>query len=227
MIDRKRNIKVDYNSNNYFYNDEEYYGNYPYQKREFYDKRSKNYKYNNETNDSYVTVEQEDGNVKYVSKKYVEFKRAHPSIYNNEEYYEENSEDDNMYYENEDEDEQDFQSPKGYNQYQGMNKYYLTQENTINNNRNNNRNNNNIKKIEHVISRPITHQVNYAKDLKRKGRTPGGNLHNVGNNTTTTNNTYNNNIYYINPINVKNKNKVKKEEINNKAKKQLTMIGFI
>ena len=42
-------------------------------------------------------------------------------------------------------------------------------------------------------------------------------MNNFVNNTTTTKNIYNNNIYYINPINVKNKNK--KEELNNKAKR--------
>ena len=226
LIDKKRNIKVDYNSNNYFYNDEDYGDEYPYHKVEYYEKNQKGIKYNNETNDSYVTVEQEDGRIKYVPKNYVEYKRSSRPVYQNnkEEYYEENSEDsennynnenDNVYYDNEDEYEQDLmnnQRPgKGY-KYQ-VNKYYLTQDNNSKNNK--------IKKIkknnQNVITRPINHQINFTKDLKRKGRTPGGNLHNCGNNTTTTNNTYNNNIYYINPINVKNKNK--KEEANTKMKK--------
>ena len=230
IIDKKRNIKVDYNSNNYFCNEEEdYYNDYIYNKMDYYDRNQKSHKYNNETNDSYVTVEHEDGHINYFPKNYVEYKGASPPLYNNKniQYYEnENSEDsennynnenDNMYYENENEDEYEpevNQYPvKGYNQYKGINKYYLTQDNNENNNKMK-RNNQN------VISRPINHQINFTKDMKRKGRTPGGNVHNCGNNTTTTNNTYNNNIYYINPINVKNKNK--KEEINNKVKRAAT-----
>ena len=229
LIDKKRNIKVDYNSNNYFYNDEDYGDEYPSYKYEYYEKNKKDNKYNNETNDSYVTVEQEDGRIKYLPKNYVEYKRSPPSIYNNQkvEYYEENSEDyennynngnNNVYYENEDEYEQDIMNNhrpiKGFKQYQ-VSKYYLTQENSSQNR---------IKRIkktnQNVITRPINHQINFTRDLKRKGRTPGSNLHNCGNNTTTTNNTYNNNIYYINPINVKNKNK--KEEPNTKIKKANT-----
>ena len=231
LIDRKRNIKVDYNSNHYFYNDEEYYDDYAYNKYDYYDRNQKRLKYNNETNDSYVTVEQEDGHIKYIPKNYVEYKGSSPPLYtsnnNKIDYYEENSEDsennynnegDNLYYENEEEYEQDIiedQPPEGgYNKYHGINKYYLTQDNNANSNK--------IKKNQNVISRPINHQINFTKDMKRKGRTPGGNLHNCGNNTTTTNNTYNNNIYYINPINVKNKSKLKKEDTANKLKRTNT-----
>ena len=230
IIAKKRNIKVDYNSNNCFYNDGEYVDDYPYNKIDYYERTQKGRKYNNETSDSYITVEQEDGHIKYIPKNYIDYKRSSPILYNEKkiEYYEENSEDSenndddniNIYYENDDEYEQDLlnnQSPlKEYNKY---NKYYLTQ-----NGYNANNNNNRIKKNnQNVISRPITHQINYTKDMKRKGRTPGGNVHNCANNTTTTNNTYNNNIYYINPINVKNKNKNKKEEINNnKVKRAIT-----
>ena len=226
LIDRKRNIKVDYNSNHYFYNDEEYYDDYAYNKYDYYDRNQKGLKYNNETSDSYVTVEQEDGRIKYIPKNYVEYKGSAQPLYtsnnNKIDYYEENSEDsennynnegDNMYYENEEEYEQDIiedQPPVGYNKYQGINKYYLTQDKAKNNK---------INKNQNVISRPINHQINFTKDMKRKGRTPGGNLHNCGNNTTTTNNTYNNNIYYINPINVKNKNKLKKEDTTNRLKR--------
>ena len=231
LIDKKRNIKVDYNSNHYFYNDEEYYDDYGYNKYDYYDRNQKGRKYNNETNDSYVTVEQEDGRIKYIPKNYVDYKDSSLPLYtsnNNKkiQYYEENSEDsennynNENYYENENEEEYEQEivndpSPiKGYNQYQKINKYYLKQENNPNNNK--------IKKSnQNVISRPINHQINFTKDIKRKGRTPGGNLHNCGNNTTTTNNTYNNNIYYINPINVKNKNKQKKEEQTNKVKRQI------
>ena len=36
LIDKKRNLKVDYNSNNCFYNDEDYLDNYPDNKMEYY-----------------------------------------------------------------------------------------------------------------------------------------------------------------------------------------------
>ena len=218
IIDKKGNIKVDYNSNNYFYNEDD--NDLIYKKLEFYDINKKGRKYKNETYDS--AVEQEDGPIKYMSKNYVEYKGASPSLYNNKkiDYYGENSEDsennyNNVNYENEDDYRHELKNNKstiGYKKYQGINKYYLTQDN--------NEENNKIKRNnQNVISRAINHQINYTKDIKRKGRTPVGNLHNCGNNTTTTNNTYNNNIYYINPINVKNKNKNKKEDINNKIKR--------
>ena len=240
----KRNLKMDYNSSNYYYddnekeeeNEDEPYEDYQYgsNKIEYYDKNSKEGKYNHETNDSHITVEQEDGNTQRVPKKYMEYNMGNqPYIYKNEndnyDYYEENSDDsgngydrdngdndnedgnDNeqgeIYYANENEEyeqdiiEQQF-SNKNYNQYQNINKYYLSQNK-----------NNNAKKSKkankNVISRPINHQVNYTNDSKRKGRTPAG-MHNYGNNSTTTNNTYNNNIYYINPVSMKNKDK--KEE---------------
>ena len=228
LIDKKRNIKVDYNSNNCFYNDEDYLDDYPDNKMEYYQKAKKKRKYNNETSDSYITVEQEDGQIKYIPKNYIDYKESSPILYNEKKvkYFRQNSDDSennyneniNMYYENDDEFEQDLingQSPiKEYNKY---NKYYLTHNNS---NNNNNKINKIVKNNQNVISRPINHQINFSKDMKRKGRTQGGNLNNFVNNTTTTNNTYNNNIYYINPINVKNKNK--KEEINNKAKRTNT-----
>ena len=228
LIDKKRNIKVDYNSNNYFYNEEDYLNDYPSNKVEYFDRSQKDRKYNIETYDSYITVEQEDGHMKYIPKNYVEYK----SSYNNKKVdYEENSEDYdnncnkendndndnvNMYYENDEIYEPNIFNNRSINGFKGINKYFLTQENS----------NNNTSKLrksnQNVISRPISHQINFTNDVKRKGRTPGGNLHNVGNTSTTTNNTYNNNIYYINPINVNNKNKNKKEEIDNKTKRLST-----
>ena len=231
LIDKKRNIKVDYNSNNYFYNEEDYVNDYPYNKVEYYDRREKDRKYNKETNDSYITVEHEDGHMKYYPKNYVDYKSSSRPYNNKKVDYEENSDDYdyncnkendndndnvNMYYENDEVYEQNLlnnRSINGFSQFKGINKYFLTQENS----------NNNTSKLrksnQNVISRPISHQINFTKDAKRKGRTPGGNIHNVGNTSTTTNNTYNNNIYYINPINVNNKDKNKKEEIDNKTKR--------
>ena len=226
ILDKKRNIKVDYNSSNYFYNDEDYYDDYPYNKMEYYDKPLKERRYNNDTNDSYVTVEHEDGNIQYIPKKYVEIKRA-SNMYKNDkniEYYDdEDSENnyndtENMYYENENENEDDYDqetiehpSTEKHYQYQNINNYYLTQSNDNNNNSTNNRRvrkNNN----QNIISKVVSHQINFTKESKRKNRPTGGSVHNVEKNTTTTNNTYNNNIYYINPIQMKKNSKAKKEE---------------
>ena len=221
ILDKKRNIKVDYNSSNYFYNDEDYYDDYPYNKMEYYDTSQKERRYNNETNDSYVTVEHEDGNIQYMPKKYVEIKRA-SNMYKNDkniEYYDdEDSENnyndtDNGYYENENEDDYE-QEILGHpntaknRQYQNINNYYLTQNNNTSANNRRIKNNNN----QNIISKVVSHQVNFTKEGKRKSRPAGGSMHNAEKNSTTTNNTYNNNIYYINPIQMKNKSKAKKEE---------------
>ena len=228
ILEKKRKIKVDYNSNNYFYHDDEYYGDYPYNKENYYDKTKKGKRYNNDTNDSYVTVEQEDGQIKYVTKNYFEYKRSSPYMYkddkNIQNYEDEDSDNnsnnnENIYYENEDDFEQqiDLRSPRNNYQYQNINNYYLTQNN--NNNASNNtrrirKNNNN----QNIISRAVNHQVNYTKDIKRKNRQVGGSVHELEKNTTT-NNTYNNNIYYINSINMKNKSTNKREENNNRTRK--------
>ena len=234
-----KRIKMDYKSNNYFYNEndtnneEDRYG-------EYYDHTQKEQKYEHETNDSYITVEQEDGNFKSVPKYLMEYNNQRNSPYINQqqydEYYEGNSgeyeneelDNDEMYYENEEEYEEQEQeeimeepSPKKnmnqINQYPKVNKYYISQNSNNGNNERRNRINNNNNRInnksnQNVISRPIHHQINDTNDTKRKTRTANGALRNYGNNTTTTNNTYNNNIYYINqnPVNVKNKNNQKK-----------------
>ena len=69
---------------------------------------------------------------------------------------------------------------------------------------------------QNIVSQSENHQSNYKKDIKRNTRLPEDSLQNYGNNITTTNNTYNNNIYYISPINVKNKSKNKNQASNNK-----------
>ena len=223
-----KKIKMDYKSNNYFYNENDTNNEddrYP----EYLDHTQKEQKYNHETNDSYVTVEQEDGNIKSVPKYLMDYnnnRRNSPYINQQYEYYEDNSgeyendeglDNDEMYYENEEEEyEQDDiieqQSPKkNINQYQKVNKYYISQNN---NNDRRNKNKNGINKVnQNVISRPIHHQINDdTNDLKRKNRAANGSLRSYGNSTTTTNNTYNNNSYYINqnPINVKNNKNQKK-----------------
>ena len=216
-----KRIKMDYKSNNYFYNEndtnneEDRYG-------EYYDHTQKEQKYDHETNDSYITVEQEDGNFKSVPKYLMEYNNQRNSPYINQqqydEYYEGNSgeyeneelDNDEMYYENEEEYEDQEQeeimeepSPKKnmnqINQYPKVNKYYISQNSNNGNNERRNRINNNNrinnKSNQNVISRPIHHQINDTNDTKRKTRTANGALRNYGNNTTTTNNTYNNNIY--------------------------------
>ena len=234
-----KRIKMDYKSNNYFYNEndtnneEDRYG-------EYYDHTQKEQKYDHETNDSYITVEQEDGNFKSVPKYLMEYNNQRNSPYINQqqydEYYEGNSgeyeneelDNDEMYYENEEEYEEQEQEEimeepshkknmNQINQYPKVNKYYISQNSNNGNNErrnriNNNNNGINNKSNQNVISRPIHHQINDTNDTKRKTRTANGALRNYGNNTTTTNNTYNNNIYYINqnPVNVKNKNNQKK-----------------
>ena len=222
-----KRIKMDYKSNNYFYNENDA-NNEDDRYADYYDHTQKEQKYNHDTNDSYITVEQEDGNIKSVPKYLMEYNNRGNTPYINQpyDYYEGNSgeyendeglDNDEMYYENEEEEyEQDEyieqQSPqKNINQYPKVNKYYISQNN--NNDRRNKNNNSGMNKAnQNVISRPIHHQINDTNDTKRKTRTANGALRNYGNNTTTTNNTYNNNIYYINqnPINVKNNKNQKK-----------------
>ena len=215
-----QNMKVDYNSNNYFYsneNDNEEGERYI----ECFEQNPKDQKYNRETSDSYITVEQEDGNFKNVPKYYVDYSNRRNSPYNNNEkyqYYEENSgdyeneeENEEMFYENDEEYEQDEEEEQQHpkNNYKKYDKYYASKNNK------DKKSNKVIQKVnQNVISRPIHHQIDYTKDIKRKSRMTGR-MNNYGNNSTTTNNTYNNNIYYINPINVKNKNS-KDESQNNK-----------
>ena len=223
-----KRIKMDYKSNNYFYNENDA-NNEDDRYADYYDHTQKEQKYNHDTNDSYITVEQEDGNIKSVPKYLMEYNNRGNTPYINQpyDYYEGNSgeyendeglDNDEMYYENEEEEyEQDEyieqQSPqKNINQYPKVNKYYISQNN--NNERRNKNNNNGMNKAnQNVISRPIHHQINDDNnEIKRKNHTTNGTLRNYGNNTTTTNNTYNNNIYYINqnPINVKNNKNQKK-----------------
>ena len=223
-----KRIKMDYKSNNYFYNENDA-NNEDDRYADYYDHTQKEQKYNHDTNDSYITVEQEDGNIKSVPKYLMEYNNRGNTPYINQpyDYYEGNSgeyendeglDNDEMYYENEEEEyEQDEyieqQSPqKNINQYPKVNKYYISQ-NSYNDRRNKNNNNGMNKANQNVISRPIHHQINDDNnEIKRKNHTTNGALRNYGNNTTTTNNTYNNNIYYINqnPINVKNNKNQKK-----------------
>lgn len=214
ILSKKRDLKVDYNSSNYIYNDDEdeYYEAYPYDKINYYEKTQSNSRYNsgaNDANDNYITVEHEDGHIKYIQKNYVEFKPIYKN--KNVEYYEDDNSENN-YTGNENINFEDEYAPAPEiksKQFQKLNNYYLTQ------------NNSGVRKFkknanQNIVNQAENHQNNYKKDIKRNTRLPDDSLQNYGNNITTTNNTYNNNIYYISPINVKNKSKNKNSISNNK-----------
>ena len=215
-------IKVDYKNSNYFYNDVDYFN--PYKRIEYYNTNDNRHKYNIDSNSSHITVENEDGIIGYYPKKnsynynyanyndrpaqknnnYIEIS-SHKNIdyygdnENDNSDYSENNDNENMYYENEDYDNAINQSQRmKYNQFQENINFYLGPKKKQMK-----------KKCQNIISRAITHEVDFSAD-KNKIRTAKKKLHNCGKNTTTTtNNTYNNNIYYINPINVKKNNKLK------------------
>ena len=224
-------LKVDYKNSNYYYNDSDYFKDYPYKRFEYYNTNDSRRKYNIESNSSHITVENEDGVIKYIPKKasfnynynytnyndiptqknnnYIEI-----SSHKNIDYYDDN--DGSDYSENNDNEEYynrvitTNQSQRlKYNQYPGNINVYLAPKTKMKN------------KNQNIISKAITHEVNFSSEKNSKMRPVKKKLHNCGNNTTTTNNTYNNNIYYINPINVKNKNKTKEKNniMNNKSKK--------
>ena len=207
ILIKKRNIKVDYNSSNYLFNDDDYYEAYPYDKINYYEKSQNNSRYNNGSNDNYITVDHEDGHIKYIQKNYVEFK----PIYKNKnlEYYEDDNSENN-YTGNENINFEDEYVPETKSkQFQKLNNYYLTQ------------NNSGVRKFkkntnQKIVSQSENNQINYKKDIKRNTHLPEDSLQSYGNNITTTNNTYNNNIYYISPFNIKNKGKNNNQASNNK-----------
>ena len=213
-------IKVDYKSNNY-YSKENYNNNEEERYIEYYDPNSKEHKSYQDNSDSYITVEQEDGNIKRVPNYYMEYNNRRNSPFNkkeNYEYYDENSndeenEEENEYFENEDEYEQDNEDEQQLpnNNYSKYDKYYMSKSN---------KDKNSDKIIQNLnpkaVNGPIHHQINFANDITRKGRTTGR-LNNYGNNSTTTNNTYNHNVYYINPINVNNKKQAEESHKNKKT----------
>ena len=243
--DNSPQIKVDYKNSNYYYNDEDYFKGYPYKRLEYYNTNDNKRKYNIDSNSSHITVENEDGIIKYIPNNKINYNyNYHYNNYNdispkknnnyieisshkNLDYYDdnenseysENNDNENIYYDNENEEYEN----RMMNNNQKMRKYYQYQENI---NFYLAPKNKQIKKKQiknqNIINKSITHEINYSSDKNLKIRPAKKKLHNCGNNTTTTNNTYNNNIYYINPINVKNKNKTKEKNNainNNKVKK--------
>ena len=229
--DIRPKMKVDYKNSNYFYNEEDYYKEYPYKRIEYYSNENKGKygKYNIESNSSHITVENEDGIIKYIPNKgnynynynnYNEISSQKNNKYveisnnKNNDYYDDNSDfsDNNEYYENEEYENGiiNNNSPRiKYNQLQENIDYYLAPKKQKK------------KKNQNIISKDINNEINYSSDKNLKIRPLKKNIHKCGSNTTTTNNTYNNNIYYINPINVKNKNKMKEKSniINNNNRK--------
>jgi hypothetical protein len=244
--DNSPQIKVDYKNSNYYYNNEDYFKEYPYKRYEYYNTNDNKRKYNIESNSSHITVENEDGIIKYIPKRasynylynytnyneiptqtnnnYIEIS-SHKNIDyyddNDGSEYSENNDNENIYYENGNENDNDNEEYNNrllnkvksskYGQYQNNINVYLAPK--IKQMK---------KKSQNIISKAISHEVNFSTEKNLKIRPVKKKLHNCGNNTTTTNNTYNNNIYYINPINVKNKNKTKEKNIilnNTKSKK--------
>ena len=246
QADNSPKIKVDYKNSNYYYNEPDYFKEYPYKRFGYYNTNDNSRKYNIESNSSHITVENEDGVIKYIPKKasynynytnyndiptqknnnYIEIS-SHKNIddYDDNEgsEYSENNDNENIYYDNDNDNENEnevydnriMKTNKSqrlkYNQYQeNINTYLAPKANQIK------------KKNQNIISKAITHEINFSSEKNLNMRPVKKKLHNCGNNTTTTNNTYNNNIYYINPINLKNKNKTKEKNNiinNNKSKK--------
>ena len=64
--DNSPQIKVDYTNSNYYYNDEDYFKGYPYKRLDYYNTNDNKRKYNIESNSSHITVENEDGIIKYI-----------------------------------------------------------------------------------------------------------------------------------------------------------------
>ena len=220
IVCKKRKIKIDYNSSNYLYNDEDDdFDDYPYNKMNYLGKTQINEGYSNKTNDNYITVEHEDGHIKYIRKNYVEFKPIYKN--KNYEFFQEdedfenndnnnNNRTENMQYKNlEDYDQDIIPQESKRKPYQKINNYYMSQNSNNKMQKNDNQN---------IISKAASHQIS-NKPVKRKTRLAGGSVQNIGNHITTTNNTFNNNIYYISPLNVKNKSKNKKESMVNKIRK--------
>ena len=235
-IEEMPKLKVDYKNSNYFYNDVDCFREYPYKKRDlYYNPNESKRKYNIESNSSHITVENEDGYIKYIpNKNYNNYNYNDiPAQKNNNyieisshknEYYDDNSEysegegepgdndndndNDNMYYDNEEYENgminNGASSPAGYkyNQYQENINFYLAPK----------------KKNQNIINKAISNEIQFSSDNNLQLRPIKKNIRNCGNNTTTTNNTFNNNIYYINPINLKNKTK-ENNNSNNKIKK--------
>ena len=235
--DNSPQIKVDYKSSNYFYNDEDYFKGYPYKRLDYYNTNDNKRKYNIESNSSHITVENEDGIIKYIPNnkmnynyQYNNYNDISPkknnnyieiSSHKNLDYYDdnenseysENNDNENIYYDNENEEYENRPKMRKYNQYQENINFYLAPKKK--------------KQIknQNIITKAITHEINYSSDKNLKIKPAKKKLHNCGNNTTTTNNTYNKNIYYINPINVKNKSKTKEKNnaINNTKGKKSTI----
>ena len=218
--EKRPNINIDYKSSNYFYNnDEDYFKVYPYKRMEYYGTNDNRGKYNIDSNSSHITVENEDGLIKYIPTK-INYNYNYNDIspQKNINYIEISSHKNNDYYD-------DIDNSEYSENNDNENLFYENIEGIINNNKSTRIKYNHLKrnincylppnknqikkKSQNIITKAISHEVNFSNEKNLKMRPIKKNMHNCGNNTTTTNNTYNNNIYYINPINVKNKLKEK------------------
>ena len=147
--DNSPQIKVDYKSSNYFYNDEDYFKGYPYKRLDYYNTNDNKRKYNIESNSSHITVENEDGIIKYIPNnkmnynyQYNNYNDISPkknnnyieiSSHKNLDYYDdnenseysENNDNENIYYDNENEEYENRPKMRKYNQYQENINFYL------------------------------------------------------------------------------------------------------
>ena len=244
IFENSPKIKLDYNTNNYFYNNAEYYNNdLIYRNVDFLNLDDKQ-KYNKESSTSHMTADIEDPYFNYFSNKLNYnynyntndndnkngFKRiSSPQIYKsnldpnyfeintpkNFRYFDDNSE----YSENNNINiyyENEVYDNGLYNFESPNVKYNLFQDNiNFYLSPNNNLKQNKKNNNKCILSKSINQQLNFMNDKKNTKKQVKKNNNNFSSNSTTTNNTYNNNIYYINnPINVKNNNKIKDKNKN-------------
>ena len=224
ILNKKQNLKIKNNEYSSFYTDENYNQN-PY-KISFYETSENNYI--NDTNYSYSLVEKEEGNIEnfqnnkgkykkiysYMNKnkklKYKSIKIPHNYLYEKGSIYSNNENEDNN------QELKEVKTDNSHHQYQNLIKHYLTQ--------NSNNNNLNIKKKIKKINnyhKNISNRINYHQNYFNKDSTKEkirlkGAFQKYENNTIIKHNTFNN-IYYINPTNKINNNKIKniKNNFNN------------
>ena len=233
MLKENRLFKEYFKTSYNFFNEKEYNDNFS----ENNNSSESINNYNKESNRSYIKIEDENGYNKYIPRetndKYVynDFKNISSKLkspkYNSNYITIKNNNKNNEYY-----DDNSLYSENNYNNYNfsECNESENTNDNKIIIQKfptfklNKFRGNINIysspisdqnkKKRKNFIKKVINTDSNFSKDKRIKVRTIKKNIQNFGNRTTTTNNTYNNNIYYINPINVKNKLKEKFNPVN-------------
>ena len=205
LEDNSPKIKVDYKNSNYFYNDADYYN--PYKRIEYYNTNDNRHKYNIESNSSHITVENEEGIIRYIPKKinyYYSTYNELPTQKNNNNYIEISSHKNIDYYgDNENDNSEYSENNYNYNEnmyYDNENEYY---DNRILDNQSPkmkyNQYQENINfylgpqkrqiknKCQNIINKAIVHEIELSAD-KTKMRPAKKQLHNWRKNTTTTTN---------------------------------------